>query len=781
MRSLILFITILMLFFASITKAYDIDDYYPLEYIDSISQLENPDTNLIIELIEYCKSNKDTLPKKTLYFSDKIYETSKNISYKKGIYKALKIKGYIYSNTGDYDNAKATYFSILKYLDVKKDERKIVDILNNIANIYKNTGKYAKAIKYHQYALNKSKQINYGYGIVASYNGIGVIYKNRGNYNKAIENYTEALKYKEFLKDSLMISKIIYNLGNIYLIQEKPYMAQEYFQKSLRIKKKLQDMQGASNALIAIGGVNYFMDRYEEALVYFKKALEIKEQINNTKGVAICYHNIANIFSKKRDYNKALAYYKKSLEIKKHINDRKGIAFTLNNIGTIYKVKKQYDKSIRYFEESLSISKKIGAKRIMIGNYEELTKIYEKTGNKYKAYNNLKQFSQLKDSLYNLKTNEQINELQARYETDKKNKELKLLKKDNNIQVLKSRQNKIITIILILGVVLILALIGIYIFELIQKQKNYHLLKAKNRRIIHQRDEIEAQKDKLEEYYHNLTCQKTAIEKQKGKIEEQNHYITSSIEYAKQIQEAILVPLSSIINPFPDSFVLYKPKDIVSGDFFWMEEKNNKIYFAAVDCTGHGVPGAFMSIIGHNLLNKTLEENNISNPAEILDKLNEKINNTFKSNNKDEMLLKDGMDLALCVYDRDTMVLEYAGAFNPLYIIRNKNLLEYKADCQPIEVSHKEDMFIPFTNHTIKVEPGDSLYILSDGFIDQFGGEKKRKFSRSNFRKTLINIQSLPMREQKIELDNIFENWRSSIDQMDDVLIVGIRFNNDYV
>lgn len=779
MRSLNIIITILMLFFASICRAYDIDEYYPIEYLDSVGQLENPDTNTINDLIEYCRTNKNTLTKKILYFSDKIYKVSKNLQYKKGIYNALKIKGYFYSNTGDYNKAESSYFDILKHLDVKKDEKKIVDILNNIANNYKNTGTYPKAIKYHQYALNKSKQINYGYGIAASLNGIGVIYKNKGNYNKAINNYTEALKYKEFFKDSLMISKIIYNLGNIYFIQQKPYMAQEYFQKSLSIKKKLQDKQGASNALIAIGGVNYFMSRYEEALVYFKKALEIKKQINNTKGVAICYHNIANIFSKKREYNKALEYYKKSLKIKKRINDRKGIAFTLKNIGTIYKVNKQYDKSIRYFEESLSISKEIGAKKIMIGNYEELTQVYEKIGNKYKAYKNLKQFSQLKDSLYNLKTTEQINELQAKYETDKKNKELQLLKKDNNIQSLKSRENKIITIILILGVIMILALIGIYIFELIQKQKTYQLLKAKNRKIIHQRDEIEAQKDKLEEYYHNLTCKKTAIEKQKGRIEEQNYYITSSIEYAKQIQEAILVPLSSIINPFPDSFVLYKPKDIVSGDFFWMEERNNKIYFSAVDCTGHGVPGAFMSIIGHNLLNKTLEENNISNPAEILDKLNEKINVTFKSSNKDEMLLKDGMDLALCVYDMDTMILEYAGAFNPLYIIRNKNLLEYKADCQPIEVSHKEDMFIPFTNHSIKIESGDSLYILSDGFIDQFGGEKKRKFSRSNFRKTLVNIQSLPMREQKIELDNIFENWRSSIDQMDDVLIVGIKFNND--
>ena len=257
------------------------------------------------------------------------------------------------------------------------------------------------------------------------------------------------------------------------------------------------------------------------------------------------------------------------------------------------------------------------------------------------------------------------------------------------------------------------------------------------------------------------------IHHQKLIVEEKSQEITDSIEYAKTIQSAIL-PSSKVIDEFlKDSFVLYKPKDIVAGDFYWMKAKADRILFAVADCTGHGVPGAMISVVCNNALNRSVREYNLSDPGQILDKARDIVIQEFE---KSETEVRDGMDIAICSLIEDK--LEYAGAHNPLWIIRNGILIETKANKQPIG---KFENLQPYNTHSFQLEKGDTIYIFSDGYSDQFGGEKGKKYKSSKFKKFLLSIQENSMEKQLNLLANEFKKWRGSIEQIDDVCVIGLR------
>ena len=260
---------------------------------------------------------------------------------------------------------------------------------------------------------------------------------------------------------------------------------------------------------------------------------------------------------------------------------------------------------------------------------------------------------------------------------------------------------------------------------------------------------------------------------QREELEDKHRDIMDSIKYAKRIQEAILPPRNLVRKLLPNSFILYKPKDIVSGDFYWMEEKDGKTLFAAVDCTGHGVPGAFMSIVGFNILKYVVNNNGITEPAKILDALNIGVNETLHQSYKGSTS-KDGMDITLCAIDYKKKELQYAGAFNPLFIIREGKLIEIKADKFPIGYYVGEDAK-PYTNHVIPLQSGDCVYIFSDGYADQFGGPRGKKFMVNQFRRTLMELHQLSVDEQKSTLDSIIEKWRGEQEQVDDILVIGFK------
>lgn len=278
-------------------------------------------------------------------------------------------------------------------------------------------------------------------------------------------------------------------------------------------------------------------------------------------------------------------------------------------------------------------------------------------------------------------------------------------------------------------------------------------------------DLIHNLEDKVEERTIELKNQKTVVE-------EKNQEIVDSINYALRLQKAIIPSEVKIKEALPNSFVLFKPKDIVSGDFYWMNQNDNQVLIAAIDCTGHGVPGAMVSVVGANGLNRCVKEFNLSQPAEILDQLTELVKETFESG---EDTVKDGMDGALCLIDLEKRTVEYAGANNPLWIIKEASgeLIEIKANKQPIgEFEFKK----PFTNHTLELEKGDTIYIFSDGYVDQFGGPRGKKFKYKTLKQLLVANRNLNLDDQKSLLDQTFEDWRQDLEQLDDVCVIGVRF-----
>jgi len=320
-----------------------------------------------------------------------------------------------------------------------------------------------------------------------------------------------------------------------------------------------------------------------------------------------------------------------------------------------------------------------------------------------------------------------------------------------------------------------------YVDEISQMNKNLEKkVEERTAEVVAQKEEITSQRDLILEKNEELQQQKEEIVSQKDEIEKQskllvqkNKNITDSIRYALRIQNAILPSEDYLNNLFKDYFILFKPKDIVSGDFYWASEKNGIIYFAAVDCTGHGVPGALMSIVGHNLLNQALREKEITQPGEILNFMSSEIKIILRKKDVN-FSVHDGMDITLCALDKNKRTLEFAGIHNPLYLIRNNKLLMYKSDFIPLGDT-SEYIFEGYTNNKIELQQNDVIYMFSDGFIDQFGGKKRRKYLSKNFRETLLETHSLLMCEQKESLLTIFNEWKGANEQTDDVLVIGVR------
>lgn len=289
---------------------------------------------------------------------------------------------------------------------------------------------------------------------------------------------------------------------------------------------------------------------------------------------------------------------------------------------------------------------------------------------------------------------------------------------------------------------------------------------AENERILEQ---------KVIERTKEVVRQKEEIERQSEKLEELYKDVTDSIRYAKRLQDSILPQDNYIHRILPESFVLFKPKDIVSGDFYWFSETKDKLVFTAVDCTGHGVPGAFMSLIGANALNQIVNVNHKDEAGIILDELNKLSSEALNKSEEGSLNVRDGMDVALCSLHKDKNVLEYAGANNPLYLVRGEELTQIKAD--KFAIASFEDGTQNYTTHKIDVQSGDVVYIFSDGYADQFGGDKGKKFMYKKFRELLMSIKDLAMPEQKKILDNQIEEWKGTFEQVDDILVIGVKIN----
>lgn len=616
--------------------------------------------------------------------------------------------------------------------------------------------------------------------LASSINNLGVNCEQQGNLVDAILYFHKSLKIQESLKDLEGSATTLNNIGAIYNTLGNVDKTLDYFQKSLEIREQIGDKQGIAQSLNNIGSIYYSQKELSKALNNFEKSAELYKEVNDKEGLAYTFSNIGNIYDLLNSF-KGLSYHKRSLKLREEIGDKKGRAFGLVNVAESQLINKNYKEALTYARTALVLSKEIGYPDNIQKSAYILSKIYKSSSDYSQALEFFELSVIMKDSIKNEESNRASYKLQTKYEFEKQ-QAVKDAEHNKQMEVIAEREakQKIITYSIAFGSILLL-MFFIFVLNRLQITKK----------------------------------QKSIIEKQKIVVEEKQKEILDSISYAKRIQAAIL-PSDRIFKQFlPESFVFYKPKDIVAGDFYWLEAiqlnnlkmskfenkqnvipnsqintfSNSQILFAAADCTGHGVPGAMVSVVCNNALNRSVREFGLTNPGEILDKTREIVIQEFE---KSEEEVKDGMDIALCSLEfkvqsselnqlETTVLLQYAGANNPLWIIRhcgldpndrNFELIEYKPNKQPIG---KYTEAKPFITHQIQLQKGDSIYIFTDGFADQFGGEKGKKFKKARLKELLLSIQGKSMDDQQKIIGQTFENWKGNSYQIDDVCIIGVR------
>jgi serine phosphatase RsbU (regulator of sigma subunit) len=631
--------------------------------------------------------------------------------------------------------------------NAKEDTNKVL-LLNQIAWDISYESSY-KGLEYGIKAYDLAKVLNYKYGNAKSAMTIGTIYNDIGDFSKALTYFHEAVDIEKKHSYLFLLGKTYSNMGILFASKKDLKKALEYYQKSANCffnNKKSPQLAATFNN---IGAIYADVSEYDSAKRYYYLALDINEHNYNETNIAGVNANLCSIFTKLGDYQKAIVHIDKAmLYCKKNKNsyDESNFRFIYGNLKF---AQKDYDESILYYKSVMDFSLKAGVKDLLANAYDGLSQCYECKNDLKNALFYYKKHSEIKDSLANELNNKQVRNLEITYETENKNKAIELLTQKNHNQTLEADKRKLI----LYASLLALIGVGVLAFFLYNRAQQKH---KTNIQLENVNNEIRTQK--------NL-------------IEHKNKEITDSINYAQRIQSVLLTSENYIKKYLPDFFILNKPKDIVSGDFYWAVEVDDCFIMVTADCTGHGVPGAFMSLLGINYLNEIVIEHHITRPDLILNELRKSIIEALNPDGKEDG--KDGMDLVLCKFDFKNKQLSFACANNPLWLLRTASsdakpqLIEYKADKMPVGKGPKDKQ--PFTLKTIDLQKDDVIYTFTDGYADQFGGPKGKKFMYRKL-KVVIEINcKLNLLQQKEALTQEMAEWQGKLEQVDDILVVGIK------
>ena len=661
------------------------------------------------------------------------------------------------------------------------DKEKVSTCYLNIGIVKHTLGLYDEAIEHYFKSLETAEEANFKRGIARVYNNLGIVYFDQGSYEKSIDSYLQALKIFEELGDKTNMSACYNNIGLVHSEQRTYDKAIEYYQKSLPLKEEIGDKRGMAICYSNIGNILNIQTSYDKAIDFHNNALRLFEEIGNKRGVASSYHNIASINVTRGYLDMANDYYLNSLRLYEELDDKMGVAnagvgiANLNisradSVSLTGEQKLKYlDLAVAYGNKSLENAREMKLLPTIRSSADALMKAYTKLGNYRKAVEFAGIFIAAQDSMFMEDKTRAIQEMSARYETEKKQQQIELqesqlIAKDAVIKQQKTFRNALIGGITAIGIIIVLI------------ANAYRQKRRDNKKIIEQNEKILEANKELKQLNEITNRQNHELKELNEITNQQKEEIISSIQYAKKIQSAVLPPETYITELLNENFIFYKPKEIVSGDFYWVRQVKHYIIVVAADCTGHGVPAAFMSMLGISYLNEIVQRREVTQANQVLNELRKEIKQSLRQTGKREES-RDGIDIALCIIDTKTNRMQYSGAYSPLYVISNNNgesvLKEFKADLMPVGVHFSIDK--SFTNHEIQLEIGDTIYISTDGFTDQVGGTDHARFGSKNFKKLLTDIHDRPMYEQKEILDQTLNKWMGEHPQRDDILVIGAR------
>ena len=627
---------------------------------------------------------------------------------------------------------------------------------------------HLKALEYHKKALNTHEELGNKNDIAKILLNIGNIYVYQANYSKALEYYHKALIIYENLEDKSGIAATLGNIGTIYVNQSDYPKALDYFSRGLKLKEELgQKFQMASN-FSNMGVIYTRQTNYIKALEYFQKSLKIEEEFGNKTGIAVTIGNMGNVYLYQSDYSKALDYYHKALNIYNELGNNSGIATSLRNIGDLYlsqsidSLSKNGDnkeklmlneeiilnKAIEFLKQAIEMYKACGEDLNQTNSIYSLVLAYKRKGDYKNAFEALKEVNKLDDSIYSIEKQKQIANLETKRENELKDAEIKLLQTQKKAQKFQSY--------LLVGGVIVL-FVGFVVAFLGFREK-----KKLSDKLAMQKSEIENQKGIVE-------SQMVIVEGQKEILQEKNNQIYASITYASTIQHAILPWDSTLYNAFSDILLFYKPKDIVSGDSYWFQEVDGIMFLAVIDCTGHGIPGAMLTVIASTSLDDAVLGKRIYDTGQILTYMNDKVTEVLNQRLA-ENSIRDGMEVALVAIHKDK--IQFSGAGRPLYL-KNGIIEIVKTDKRGIAGQSENDVY-KFSSIEIEKVENMTIYLATDGFADQMNQDSK-KYSTKRFVALLDSISEKPIIEQYKLLENEFNSHKGERSQIDDITILGVR------
>ncbi len=712
-----------------------------------------------------------------LDFFRQSYVVFSDIDHQMGMANALNNMANIYLLTDQMDSAVHNYLASIEIKLATGDTASAASSYLNIGMTYQRRGGLEAADEYFQKAIDLYNNGGNQTEIHKAYIALGDLYIQQGKIDMGIEHYLKALAAAENLNDLYSQGLVLNKLAALYHDQEEPLKSEKYYLKSMAIYGQMDSRVGLAQAKNNLGFLYATMGRLDEAVDLYHEVLEVFDSESELHSATQTRANLADIYLEREQYSKAYELYMQSFEERKKLGNSSLIGVINTKLAEYHLTTGNPEKAISYGKEGYRIARENGDVPYLKTAANTLYRVYKSLGRKGEALDFYEMYVHMRDSIVNDKNTRAIIQQRFQYEYNKKAlaDSIREAQEDAIFEAELAAEKAISTQRelerdratdrnIYLALVLVLALVlGGFLF-------NRFRVTAKQKEII--------------------SDQKAVVDQAYSQLEEKNTEILDSINYAKRIQAAILPPQKLVKEYLQNSFILYKPKDIVAGDFYWMhslpagrEHTADSVFFAAADCTGHGVPGAMVSVICNGGLNRSVREFGLDSPAQILDKTRELVIQEFE---KSEEAVQDGMDIALCALRHtqpsgqlegdNKMLLQFAGANNPLWIIRKNTdipeLIEIKGDKQPIG---KYGDPCPFTQHEVILEQGDTVYIFSDGFADQFGGEKGKKLKASNFKKLLLSLVHEPMDRQKVLLDQAFETWRNDLEQLDDVCVIGVR------
>lgn len=600
-------------------------------------------------------------------------------------------------------------------------------------------------------ALQLAKKLNYNYGQALSYNILGYSLTTTGKFDEAISNLLKGLDIYEKMANKKGIANTCNSLANAYLGLNNSKKAEEYYQKCFEVSSSPPvNEHMVTVASFGLGNVLIENKKIKEAIPYFEKAAAGFEKEGNLDYRGMAVTMLGEAYMREKKYDHARKCFLSAMPDFENANNEYAMALNYSNLGHVELEEKNYTDAQRFFEKALEMNIKRKAWLDIKNNALALSDLFELKKDPANTLKYFRMFTQYNDSVINIERNKSLAEAESKYQAEKKEAQLVL----KNLELDKSKaevEQRNTLIYVFIGAFVLFTILLVVVYTLYRQKRKTNIL--------------------LQRQFTEIKHKNSQIEQQKNIIEEKNKDILDSINYSKHIQQAILPSEKLIRKTLPNSFFIYKPKDIISGDFYFIENTYDRVYFAVVDCTGHGVPGALLSVFAQNTLKKIIS-NKKGMPNEILSE----VCREFKDNlsNDANLSINDGMDIALACLDKYANKLYFSGAKNSLLLMRDDNMLELKADRWSIS-GRNENEQLTFTHHEIGVQRGDKIYMFSDGIVDQFGGPKGKKFKYKQVQELIIESSKLVIEEQKKFIENTFNSWKGNLEQLDDVTLMCVN------